>query len=95
MMKDHDAAGDAILPAPTAILELLNSSDAPGAACAVLTPAIRARLREMEAGQILLVRTDDPTSLLDVQAWCDLTCNKLLATIEEDDDTLNFFIRKE
>ena len=51
-------------------------------------------LKEIEPGQVLLARVDDPTARLDVQAWCALTGNDLLATVEEADGTLDFFIRK-
>jgi len=80
---------------PTATLELLESSDRPGSACAVLTPAMKAKLSELEPGQILLVRVDDPSARLDVPAWCSLTGNVLQAKAEEDNGVLDFFIRKE
>lgn len=92
MKEDYDAE-DAVLPAPAATLEFLGSSHASVSACAVLTPAIRSRLRELEAGQVLLVRTDDPTSRLDVSAWCDLTGNVLQAT-HKHGGIFNFFIEK-
>ncbi len=82
-------------PIPAATLELLESSDRPGSACAVLTPAIKAKLMELEPGQILLVRVDDPSARLDVPAWCSLTGNVLQAKAEEDNGVLDFFIRKE
>ncbi len=80
---------------PAATLELLESSDRPGSACAVLTPAIKAKLTELEPGQILLVRVDDPSARLDVLAWCSLTGNVLQAQAEGDNGVLDFFIRKE
>ena len=80
---------------PAATLEMLESGDRPGSACAILTPAIKAKLAELEPGQILLVRVDDPSSRLDVPAWCSLTGNVLQAKAEEDNGVLDFFIRKE
>jgi TusA-related sulfurtransferase len=65
-----------------------------GASCALLTPAIRARLREMAPGQVLEVRVNDPTARLDIEAWCQLTGNPLLAIIEERPNGLRFFVRK-
>ena len=80
---------------PAATLELLDRSDRPGSACAVLTPAIKARLTALEPGQILLVRVDDPSARLDVPAWCTLTGNVLQARSEQDNGIWEFFIRKE
>jgi TusA-related sulfurtransferase len=84
----HAAAGAA---EPAATLELLGG----GAACAVLTPAIRAALRPLAPGQVLRVRTDDPVAQLDVAAWCALTGNALLAATEEAGGVWQFNIRKE
>jgi tRNA 2-thiouridine synthesizing protein A len=80
---------------PAATLELLGASDRLGAVCATLTPAIRATLQELQLGQILLVRVDDPSARLDVPAWCALTGNVLQAITEEEGGVLSFFIRKE
>jgi TusA-related sulfurtransferase len=82
-------------PIPAATLELFESSNRSGSACAVLTPAIKAKLTELEPGQILLVRVDDPSARLDVPAWCSLTGNILQAKAEEENGILDFFIRKE
>jgi tRNA 2-thiouridine synthesizing protein A len=80
-------------PHPDAVLEMVNVAEATGAICAVLTPAIKAKLKDLEPGQVLLVRVDDPSAYLDVQAWCNLTGNTLQAT-SEDDGVFSFFIRK-
>jgi len=77
--------------APTATLDMLGG----GAVCATLTPAIKAALRPLEPGQVLLVRADDPTARLDVAAWCALTGNPLQATTEEAGGVVRFYIRKE
>jgi TusA-related sulfurtransferase len=95
MGNSESVSGDVGRPVPAATLELLDSSDRPGSACAVLTPAIKAKLMELEPGQILLVRVDDPSAGLDVPAWCSLTGNILQAKAEEDNGILDFFIRKE
>jgi tRNA 2-thiouridine synthesizing protein A len=79
---------------PAATLELLGIGDSLGAACATLTPAIKVGLQELQLGQVLLVRVDDPSARLDVPAWCALTGNVLQATTEEG-GVLCFFIRKE
>ena len=95
MRNRHSVSAEVARPIPAAILELLDSSDRPGSACAVLTPAIKAKLTELDLGQILLVSVDDPSARLDVPAWCNLTGNVLQAQAEEDNGILDFFIRKE
>jgi TusA-related sulfurtransferase len=79
---------------PAARLELLSAGDTMGAACATLTPAIRAELQELQSGQVLLVSVDDPSARLDVPAWCALTGNVLQATTIGYHGVLHFFIRK-
>jgi TusA-related sulfurtransferase len=80
---------------PAAIVELLDTGDSGVPACAVLTPAIKAELTRLRPGQILLVRTDDPSARLDVRAWCNLTGNLLQAEEESENGVLSFYIRKE
>lgn len=95
-MRNTETESDEIgRPIPVATLELLDSGDRSGSACAVLTPAIKAKLQQLEQGEILLVRVDDPSARLDVPAWCSLTGNVLQAKAEEDNGILDFFIRKE
>jgi len=80
---------------PAATLELLGTGDSLGTTCSTLTLAIKAALRELQIGQILLVRVDDPSARLDVPAWCALTGNVLQAVTEEEGGVLRFLIRKE
>jgi TusA-related sulfurtransferase len=82
-MSDRDP-----LPAADAVL------DAPGTACATLTPLIRTKMRELASGQILAVHSDDPSAREGVPAWSRLTGNPLLATVEEDAERTRFYIRK-
>lgn len=88
---DYDSAA---LPQADNLLEMLDLDERAGAACALLTPAIKARLREMAPGQVLEVRVNDPTARLDVEAWCQLSGNPLLSIQEEAPDVLRFFVRK-
>ena len=67
--------------------------EAKGATCATLTPLIRAKLRELESGAVLEVRTDDPSAREGVPAWSRLTGNELLATVEDGKHT-SFHVRK-
>lgn len=87
-------ADSATLPQTDSLLEMLDLDERAGAACALLTPAIRARLREMTSGQVLEVRVNDPTARLDVEAWSQLSGNSLLAITEAAPDVLRFFVRK-
>jgi TusA-related sulfurtransferase len=87
-------ASAANLPPADSLLEMLDVDPSQGAACALLTPEIRARLRHMEPGQVLEVRVNDPTARLDVEAWCKLSRNPLLAITQDPPNTLRFFIRK-
>ncbi len=82
------------LPRADSLLEMLDLNEHDGSACALLTPAIRARLREMAPGQVLEVRVNDPTARLDIEAWCQLSGNSLLAMTEEAPHVLRCFVRK-
>ena len=79
---------DQTVPAADAVL------DAPGAACANLTPLIRARIRELESGQVLEVRADDRAAREGVPAWSRLTGNPLVAVVEDDAERTRFYLRK-
>lgn len=52
--------------------------DAPGLACVDLTPLIAKTMRDLESGEVLVVRTDDPAARVGVPAWCRLTGNRLV-----------------
>lgn len=56
--------------------------DAPGLACITLTPLIKRTIAELEPGELLEVRTDDPAAREGIPAWCRLTQNPLLDTVE-------------
>jgi tRNA 2-thiouridine synthesizing protein A len=64
-----------------------------GTTCALLTPAIKAKLREMLPGQMLEVHVDDPLAREDIAAWCRLAGHELLAAVEEG-PLLRVFLRK-
>jgi tRNA 2-thiouridine synthesizing protein A len=82
-----EVAADPALLSPDSVLEAF------GEGCATLTPRIRARMRQLESGQILEVVTDDPSAREGIPAWSRLTGNTLLAT-DADDGRLRFSIRK-
>lgn len=93
MSGDEVATG--ALPEPDATLEWLGADPAEGTVCALLTPAIRAKLRDMAAGQVLEVRVDDPTAREDMASWCRLSGHTLLAMVEQDSPRmLRAYLRK-
>jgi TusA-related sulfurtransferase len=47
-------------------------------ACIDLTPLIAKTMRDLQAGEVLEVRTDDPAARVGVPAWCRLTGNRLV-----------------
>ena len=79
---------------PDNVLEMRQVPADQGALCAVLTPAIKAQLGEMTAGQILEIRVNDPTAQGDIASWCRLSGNELLASLEESPRLLRVFVRK-
>jgi len=79
---------------PAATLELLGGGYESNAVFASSTPAIKASLEDLEVGQVLLVRANDPSASVDVPGWCALTGNILQATSFEPGGVIRFFIRK-
>lgn len=84
--EEHGRAHDALL-------EFHSEAPDTGSTCALLTPAIKAKLREMQSGQVLEVRVDDPSAKGDVEAWSRLSGNPLLEVIDER-PALRFFVQK-
>ncbi len=76
------------------LLEFHTEAAQTGSTCAVLTPAIRSKLREMQTGQVLEVRVDDPSAKGDVEAWSRLSGNELLKVIDTEGLILRFFLKK-
>lgn len=59
--------------------------DAPGLACASLTPLVSTTLAALPPAALLEVRTDDPAARMGLPAWCRLTHNPLVHTFEGPD----------
>lgn len=91
--QGHPSAEPA-LPDSHALLTVKAESESAGSTCALLTPAIKTRLRELESGQVLEVRVNDSTAREDIAAWCRLSGNVLLAMMDEGHEGLRFFVRK-
>ena len=97
--KDGDPSFESALPTADALLVFNAQSTSQGAMCALLTPTIKARLGEIQSGQVLEVRVDDPEAKADIESWSRLSGNELLAVAERDHlpdghENLSFFLKK-
>ena len=68
--------------------------DGTGDVCATLTPRMKMKLGELQSGDILEVRTDDPAALEGVPSWSRLTGNDLIKTLEDGEERPRFFVHK-
>jgi TusA-related sulfurtransferase len=68
--------------------------DAPGTACAYLTPLIKEHLTPLASGEVLEVLSDDPAAREGVPAWSRLTGNDLVASVMDGERNTRFFLRK-
>jgi TusA-related sulfurtransferase len=93
-MRVEQETGTGALPEPTTVLEWASAAPTQGTLCALLTPAIKANLREMEPGQVLEVRVNDMSARDDIVSWCRLSGHELLALTEEPSHLLRAFVRK-
>lgn len=59
--------------------------DAPGMSCATLTPVVSSVMAELSPGEVLELRSDDPAAREGIPAWCRLTRNTLIQTLEGPD----------
>jgi len=81
-------------PVPNGLLEFYTQAEDDGSTCAVLTPSIRAKLRQMQPEQILEIRVNDPSARGDIEAWCRLSGNTLLKVVDNEGAILRFFVKK-
>lgn len=81
-------ASGAVTPHADVILDAADSQ------CATLTPLIRGRIRGLESGQVLEVRTGDPTAHESLISWCALTGHTLVAALADPEYGKRYFIRK-
>ncbi len=79
---------------PQALLEFHTTSSGSGSTCALLTPAIKAKLREMASGQVLEVRVDDPGAQEDILSWSRLTGHEVLSMLTDESHRLRFYVRR-
>ncbi len=96
-MNGQNSRAAGAIPPADAVLEMLTLGPAEGTTCALLTPAIKARLRTLSAGQVLEVRVDDPQAREDLASWVRLSGHELLAVIADGAQgtgMLHFYLRK-
>jgi TusA-related sulfurtransferase len=79
---------------PHALLEFPETGDGNGATCALLTPAIKAKMRELSSGQILEVRVGDPTAKGDILSWSQLSGHTVVGMFEDETQRLRFYLQK-
>jgi TusA-related sulfurtransferase len=92
-LANEPEAGE-VSPAPELLLELHTGAADSASTCAILTPAIKSRLREMQSGQVLEVRVDDPSAKEDIEAWSRLSGNPLVGMSNGEGPELRFFVKK-
>ncbi len=97
--QDENPSKEPVLPDADALLVFNTKSGAQGPTCSVLTPAIKSRLSELHSGQVLEVRVDDPEAKGDIESWCRLSGNELLAMTTpeqppEERGNLWFYLKK-
>jgi tRNA 2-thiouridine synthesizing protein A len=93
-MTNGNSASEAPVPSVDAVLEMMGLSEEDGTGCARLTPAVKAKLRDMQSGQVLEIRVDDPIAREDIASWCRITGHTLLAVTEAPPQTLHFYVRR-
>ena len=76
-----------------ALLEM-NFSAGSESVCSILTPSIKRKLGEINSGQVLEVRVDDPSARQDIEAWCRLSGNSLLKMEQGPEQQLHFYLIK-
>ncbi len=93
-MIDSPTNANSTLPVAHALLEMLTETENSASTCSILTPLIKAKLGEIDSGQVLEVRVNDPTAREDIVSWSRLTGNQLLAISDAGQQGLRFFLRK-
>lgn len=93
---DSSARGEPALhsPLPTADAVLVANDEAEGASCAILTPSIKAKLKELNSGQVLKVEARDATAKDDIESWSRLSGNELITVTQEENGRMGFFLRR-
>lgn len=92
-MSGGEPAGEISPPVADAALEMMGLGEAEGSTCSLLTPAMKAKLREMQPGQVLEVRVNDPAAQEDIASWVRLTGHTLIA-VTETSRAFHFYVRK-
>ena len=81
-------------PARDGLLEFFPEGSDTASTCALLTPMIKSKLGELQSGQVLEVRVNDPQARGDIEAWSRLSGNALLKVVDDEGQILRFFVKK-
>jgi TusA-related sulfurtransferase len=79
---------------PAQSFEPLQVLDGIGESCATFTPAVAARMREMDPGDRLEVISDDATAPDALSSWARLTGNNLVETHDEGGGRYRFVLMR-
>lgn len=94
MTGPTDVTTGVAAPHADVVLEFVGTPESQGATCALLTPLVKARLRDMQVGQILEIQVDDPTAREDLASWCRLSGHELLTVTTPSSGLLRAYVRK-
>lgn len=68
--------------------------EAYGHSCGLLELILKARMEELDSGQVLEIRSDDPSVSDEIASWCRLIGCELLSSDLEDNGNARFYLRK-
>lgn len=94
-MERDDAAFSTVGPGGPVAIQADAVLDAGEEGCATLSGTLRRHIRALAPGQVLELRSTEPSAHTDVPAWCRLTGHALLAVEERGEVTVFFIRRKE
>ena len=61
--------------------------------CAALYPKIKNELETLDKGEVFEIISNSPASSKDIPAWCRMTGNEIVKTMEEG-EKIRFYIKK-
>ena len=67
--------------------------EAYGVPCGVLEPMMKARMRDLETGEVLEVRSDDPGAPAGIPSWSRLTGHTLVRVQDDPNGFTSYFLR--
>ena len=67
--------------------------DSIGQMCPMPIAFMAKNMRQMDAGQVLEIRSDDEGAQADIPAWCEQTGNEFLGQ-DQDDGFVRYYVKK-